>query len=201
MQPNVDIAEALRRGFNLYKENITTLLIATFLAGIISVVTAGILAGPMLAGLAIVTLGLVDRVDPKPQVGDIFKGFNFFMQSLVYFILLVVAAFVGKFILGFIPFLGPLLSTLYSFALNTAVLFVIFYITDKKMDVVAAIQKSIDVVKTNFWIFLALAIVAGVVSALGVIACVIGIVVTAPMYISTIAIVYRDLHPASQASG
>lgn len=200
MQPNVDISDVLRRGFNLYKENITTLLIATLVATLISAFTVGLLAGPMMAGLALVTLGLIDRAKPKPQVGDIFKGFEVFVQSLVFFVLLVVATMVGQFILGFIPILGPLLSALYSFALNTAVLFTIFYIAEKKMDAVAAIQKSLDVVKTNFWIFLALAIIAGVVSSLGVIACGIGIFVTLPMYICTIATVYRDLHPVTPAS-
>lgn len=199
MQPTVDIGNALKRGFDLYKENITTLLIATLLASIISVVTVGILAGPMTAGLTLITLRLVDRQEPKPEIGDLFKGFSFFVPTLVYVILLVVAQLIGSFILRLFPFIGVLLSSLFSMALNTAVLFAMFYIVDQKMDVVAAIQKSFDVVKTNFWVFLGLSIVAGVVSSLGIIACVIGVIVTAPMYLSTISIVYRDLHPASAA--
>lgn len=199
MQPTVDIGNALKRGFDLYKENITTLLIATLLASIISVVTVGILAGPMAAGLTLITLRLVDRQEPKPEIGDLFKGFSFFVPTLVYVILLVVAQLIGGFILGLFPFIGVLLSSLFSMALNTAVLFAMFYIVDQKMDVVAAIQKSFDVVKANFWVFLGLSIVAGVVSSLGIIACVIGVIVTAPMYLSTISIVYRDLHPASAA--
>lgn len=199
MQPTVDIGNALKRGFDLYKENIATLLIATLLASIISCVTVGILAGPMMAGLTLITLRLVDRQEPKPEIGDLFKGFSFFVPTLVFVILLVVVQLIGSFILGLFPFIGVLLSSLFSMALNTAVLFTMFYIVDRNMDVVAAIQKSFDVVKSNFWIFLGLSIVASVVSMLGIIACVIGVIVTAPMYLTTIAIVYRDLHPASAA--
>ncbi len=195
MQPNVDIAEALRRGFNLYKENITTLMIATLLAMIISVVTVGILAGPMMAGLILITLRLVDKSDPKPEIGDLFKGFEFFLPSLVYIVLLMVAQFVGKFVLGWFPIIGILLSSLFGMALSASVMFAMYYIVDRKQDVVAAIQQSFELVKKNFWVFLALNLVAGLLSGLGFIACVIGIIVTAPFYVTTISIVYRDLHP------
>lgn len=200
MHHNVDIADALRRGFDLYKDNITTLLIATLLATIISILTVGILAGPMLAGLAYLTLGLIDRRQPKPEIGELFKGFNFFLPSLVYVILLAVASLFGQFILRLIPILGFFLSILFSMALSTAVMFAIFLIIEQRMDVVAAIQKSYEVVIGNFWIFLGLNIVASVISSLGVIACGVGIIVTAPLYFTTIAVVYRDLHPAPAPS-
>ena len=199
MQPNIDIGEALRRGFELYKENITTLMLATLLATIISFVSVFILAGPMFAGVIMLTLALVDKKQPKPDIGAIFKGFDVFLPSLVFMILLLVATFVGQLILGLFPLIGFFTSTLYGMALSTVVMFGLFYIADKGMDVVAAIQKSYEVVKSNFWIFLGLNIVAQVVSSLGVIACIIGIIVTLPMYYCTIAVVYRDLHPASNA--
>lgn len=201
MQPNIDIAAALRRGFDLYKENITTLLLATLLAMVIGSVTVGILAGPMFAGLYLIALGLVDKQAPKPEIGDLFKGFNFFVPSLVLFILVVVASLVGQFILGLMPVLGFLLSLLYSFALSTFVMFALPNIVDRKMDVVPAIQASVETVKSNFWLFLGLNIVASVVSSLGMIACFVGVIVTAPLYVTTLAVVYRDLHPAQSASG
>lgn len=195
MQPNIDIADVLRRGFNLYKENITTLIVAGLLAMVISVATVGILAGPMAAGLVMITLGLADRKDPKPEVGDLFKGFTFFVPTLVFVILAVVAQLLGQTILKFLPIIGPLISGLYAVSLNTVLMFVIFYIVDRKMDVVAAIQQSFETVKVNFWIFLAINILAGVISALGVIACGIGIVVTAPIGAAILTVVYRDVHP------
>lgn len=196
MQPNIDISDVLRRSFDLYKENITTLLIATFLAFVISLLSVGILAGPMFAGLVLITLGLIDKKQPKPDVGDLFKGFNHFLPALVYVILVFVASFLGQIILGFIPILGIFLPTLFSLALGTVTLFALFYIVEKQMDVVAALQKSYEVVKTNFWIFFAIYIVASVISMLGMIACFIGVFFTAPMYYCMVSVLYRDLHPA-----
>ncbi|MBW7908853.1 MAG: hypothetical protein H3C50_08050 [Kiritimatiellae bacterium] len=200
MQPNVDIAEALRQGFNLYKENITTLLLVTLLATVISACTVGILAGPMMAGLALVVLRLIDKTEPKPEVGDLFKGFDFFIPSLVFAILVIVAQLAGRFILFWIPILGYFLGILYSVALSTFLMFTIYLLVDRKLDVVAAIQQSIDLVKKNFWIFLGLNIIVGLVSAIGIFACGIGILVTMPIYATTIGLVYRNLHPAGQPS-
>lgn len=199
MQPNIDIGAVLRRGYELYKDNITTLLVATLLAGILTMFTLGILAGPMMAGLAMITLGLIDKKQPKPEIGDLFKGFNFFVPSLLFFIAFFAAMMIGSVILGIIPILGLILPTLYQLALGTFAMFVIYNIVDRKMEIVPAIQASVDTVKANFWIFLALYIVASVVSMIGLVACGVGVILTAPMCGCMLAITYRDLHPAGQA--
>lgn len=196
MTPTIDIGKTLTAAYNLYKDNITTLLLATLLGSIIGGFTLGILAGPMLAGLALITLALIDKAQPKPDIGDVFKGFNFFVPALIYFIVYLVALLVGNFILGLLPLLGLFLPTLYGMALSTFTMFTIFNIVDRKMDVVPAIQASVDLVKANFWIFLGLNIVAAVVGGLGAVACLVGVVVTAPMYLTTVAIAYRELYPA-----
>jgi hypothetical protein len=47
----VNLGEWLERGFRLYRENMVKLIPATFLGLLLTVVSAGILAGPMLIGL------------------------------------------------------------------------------------------------------------------------------------------------------
>jgi uncharacterized membrane protein len=192
----IDIGSVLNRAFEFYKQNISTLLITTLLGGIIAGASFGILAGPMYAGMVLVTLGLLDKTQPAPVIGDLFKGFNFFVPSLVFCLLLFVVLFVGQVVLVFIPIIGRLLSLALGLGAPTLVMFTMFNIVDRKMDVVPAIQASVDVVKTNFWIFLGLYIVAAVIASLGSIACIIGVVVTAPMMVSMLAVAYRDLHPA-----
>ena len=194
----IDIGTVLNRAFDLYKENISTLLITSLLGFIIAGASFGILAGPMYAGIIWVTLGLLDKKQPAPVIGDLFKGFNYFVPSLIFCLLLFAVLFVGQFILAFIPLIGGLLGLAVSLGVPTLVMFALFYIVDRNQDVVPAIQASIDLVKTNFWIFLGLYIVAAVISSLGVIACGIGIVVTAPMMSCMLAVAYRDLHPAQQ---
>ena len=194
----IDIGTVLNRAFDLYKENISTLLITSLLGFIIAGASFGILAGPMYAGIIWVTLGLLDKKQPAPVIGDLFKGFNYFVPSLIFCLLLFAVLFVGQFILAFIPLIGGLLGLAVSLGVPTLVMFALFYIVDRNQDVVPAIQASIDLVKTNFWIFLGLYIVAAVISSLGLIACVIGVVLTAPMMSCMLAVAYRDLHPAQQ---
>jgi len=198
--PNIDIGSVLNRAFEFYKANISTLLITCLLAGIIAMVSFGILAGPMYAGIVWVTLGLLDKKQPAPVIGDLFKGFNWFVPSLVYCILLFVVVFVGQIVLAFIPLIGGLLSMAVAIGVPTVTMFALFNIVDRNMDVVPAIQASIDLIKQNFWIFLGLYIAAAVISSLGAIACFIGVVLTAPMLPCMLAVAYRDLHPA-QAQG
>ena len=57
----VKFSEWIERGFNLYKANFGTLVLASLIAWALSCVTVGILAGPMLAGLLLITLGLFDK--------------------------------------------------------------------------------------------------------------------------------------------
>lgn len=194
--PNLDIGSVLNRAFELYKQNISTLLITCLLGGIIAMVSFGILAGPMYAGIVYVTLGLLDRKQPAPVIGDLFKGFTWFVPSLIFFILLFVVIFFGQIILAFVPLIGGLLSMAVAIGVPTLVMFALFYIVERNMEVIPAIQASVELVKKNFWIFLGLYIVAAVISSLGVIACFIGAVLTAPMMPCMLAVAYRDLHPA-----
>lgn len=197
MTTNIDIGKTLTDALNLYKENVATLLLATLVGYIIAGCTFGILAGPMLAGLALINLALIDKAQPKPDIGAVFKGFGFFVPALVFFILFLVAMLVGNFILGMIPLLNLILPTLYGLTLSTFAMFTIFNIVDRKLEVIPAIQASVDTVKANFWNLLAVNIIASVLSFIGVFACGIGVVVTAPMYVATVAVAYRALHPAS----
>ena len=63
----VKFGEWIESGFTLYKENIGLLIAVSAIALVISSVTVGILAGPMLAGVILITLKLIDKEEPKPQ--------------------------------------------------------------------------------------------------------------------------------------
>ena len=82
----VKFVEWIEKGFNLYKENFATLVLASIFVVVLGAITVGVLAGPMLAGLAIVTLELLDQKRPKPDPGKVFKGFNYFLTSFLFFI-------------------------------------------------------------------------------------------------------------------
>ena len=69
----VKFGDWIEAGFNLYKNNFGTVVLASVFAVVIGAVTAGLLAGPMPAGLVLVTLQLLDRREPPPEAGNVFK--------------------------------------------------------------------------------------------------------------------------------
>ena len=141
----------------------------------------------MVAGVALIVLRLLDRTEPKPQAGDLFKGFEFFLPSF----LLTLCVGGASVLIGLIPGLN-IISPVVNIALSTATMFSIFLIVEKKLDFWPAIVTSYETVKTNFWALLALQLVASILGSLGLIACCVGFLVTWPFTICVIAIAYRQ---------
>ena len=150
---NVNIAQWIEAGFNLYKNNFTTLVLAALIALVLSTVTIGILTGPMIAGLIIITLQLLRKAEPKPEAGMVFRGFRYFLNAFLFIIIWGIAILVGSLLLGWFPIIGQLLSLFFVYAAQAFLMFGLYLIVDKQMDFWSASQKSIYTVKTNFWPF------------------------------------------------
>ena len=189
----VDLSNWIKDGFDLYKNNFVILLIATLIATILSCVTFGILAGPMCAGILLITLALQDNKEPKPEIGDLFKGFNFFLQSFLLIIVWGILIFVASAIVGVIPLIGFLASICVQLGANALLMFSLFLIVDKQMDFWPASMESINIVKANFWPFLSLSVIAGVLGSIGAILLGIGIILTLPIYFCIITVAYRKV--------
>jgi len=180
-------------GFNLYRENFKTLVLAAIFVVVISTVTAFILAGPMLAGLALVILGLNDKKRPKPEAGMVFKGFDYFVPAFLFIAVWGIAILLGSVIVGIIPLIGQLASLVVIYGAQALLMFGLFLIVDKKMDFWSASQESINTVKANFLPFFALSIAAGFIGGIGAIAFGIGIVFTIPIQGCILTVAYRDV--------
>ncbi|CAB1074358.1 hypothetical protein D1AOALGA4SA_2177 [Olavius algarvensis Delta 1 endosymbiont] len=180
-------------GFNLYRENFKTLVLAAIFVMVISTVTAFILAGPMLAGLALVILGLKDNRRPKPEAGMVFKGFDYFVPAFLFIAVWGIAILIASIVLGIIPLIGQLASLVMVYGAQALLMFGLFLIVDKKMDFWSASQESINTVKGNFLPFFGLSIIAGFIGGIGAIAFGIGIVFTIPIQGCILTVAYRDV--------
>ena len=193
----VKFGEWFEKGFNLYKENLGTLILASLIALIISAVTIGILAGPMLAGMILITLRLFDKTEPKPEIGNVFKGFDYFLNALLFVVIWGAAVLGASFILALIPCLGQLASLCVVYVVQAFLMFGLFLIVDKGMEFWPASMESFTLVKTNFWPFLGLSVVASIIGSIGAIACGIGMAVTAPIQVCILTVAYRDVFSES----
>lgn len=189
----VDLGNWVKDGFDLYKDNFGILVLASLIAIVLSGATLGILAGPMCAGMILITLKLYDNGDEKAEIGDLFKGFNFFLQSFLFIIVWGILLFVPSAILCIIPFLGLFASICLQVAAGACLMFALFLIVDKKTDFWPASMESFNLVKTDFWPFLGLSLVAGILGYIGIIVFGIGVFLTLPIYFCIITVAYRKV--------
>jgi uncharacterized membrane protein len=183
----------IEEGFNLYKTNFGTLVLSSIIALVLSTVTVSLLAGPMIAGLVIVTLQLMRKEVPKPDAGRVFRGFDYFLNAFLFMIVWGIAILVGSFILALFPIIGQILSLFFAYSAQAFLMFGIFLIVDQKMNFWPASRVSIKTVKTNFWPFLGLSTIASIIGSLGAIAFGIGIVLTIPIQACILAVAYQEI--------
>ena len=183
----------IEEGFILYKNNFGTLVLASVIALVLSTVTVGLLAGPMIAGLVIITLQLLRREEPKPDAGRVFRGFDHFLNSFLFVAVWGIAILIGSSILALFPLIGQLLSLFFIYASQAFLMFGIYLIVDKQMNFRPASRESIQTVRTNFWPLFGLSAIASIIGSIGAIAFVIGIVLTIPIQACILAVAYQQI--------
>lgn len=176
----LDFGKALSDAFGLLKGNLCLLIVT----GLLSVLVSSfcfLLGGAMMMGMFFICDRLVTGEATKPQIGDLFKGFSFFVPGLVlqlFGCLGVIACYIGIFITMPVAVIGML------------------RIIDKGVTIGEAIKFGFDLIfKQKQWMFILLLIVAGILSSLGIILCGVGMFVTLPLYYLILACGYRQLCP------
>jgi hypothetical protein len=149
----IDIGVALKQAARLFVKDLAPLLIAGLLAGVLSVVTLGVLAGPLLAGLYGMVIGRV-RDGRRPEVSDVFLGLErFWAYASAALVLVVLIGLASLTIVG-------------GFALATIWLFVFPLMVDRGLSMGEAMKASRQMVmRAGFWEHLALVVVLFVVVA------------------------------------
>jgi hypothetical protein len=190
---DVKIGKWLEEGFTLYKNNFKTLVLAAIIGLVLSTVSIGILAGPMIAGLIIMTLQLIRKEDPKPEAGAVFRGFGYFLNAFLFTVIWGIVIVVGSLLVGWFPIIGQLLSLFFVYAAQAFLMFGLYLIVDKQMNFWPASQESMHTVKTNFWPFFGLAAIASIIGSIGALAFGIGVVLTIPIQICILTVAYHEI--------
>ena len=195
----VKFGEWIERGFNLYKKHFGLLFLASLVGGILSAVSLFILAGPMMAGIVLICLKLHDGEAPRPEVGTLFRGFDFFLQSALFLGVWSLGLFVVQGVLLTVPCIGQLAGLCLAVAAWTFLMFGLFLIVDRKMEFWPASMESFNIVKTNFWPFLGLSLIASIIGSIGAILCGIGLALTLPVYYCIMTVAYREIFSGQSA--
>jgi hypothetical protein len=174
MAAKFDFGLEMGNGFNLFKENMGLLILASFLASLLGLLTCTVLMGPLYIGVLLIIDRLMKKDNPAPQVGDLFKGFDFFLNSFLFWLIFMVC----NTVLAFIPVIGTLLSM----ALGTLLWWGFMFIAYENLTAIDAIKKVInETVSGNFFNQLLFALVANLIAGAGILLCGVGAFFTVPI--------------------
>jgi len=180
-------------GFSLFKKNAPFLILATLIAVILSAATAGILAGPMIAGMIMITLRLFDGPGEKAELGLLMKGFQFFLDSLLFVFVWGIATIIAGAVVSFFPCVGQLAAIFIAYVAQALLIFGMFLIVDRGMGFWQASAQSYQVARSIFWHFLSFSAIASLIGTVGLVLCAIGVVVTLPIQACILTVAYRDI--------
>ena len=192
----VRIGDWLTEAWKVFTESIGVHIVLALIVGLGSLLTIGILAGPLACGWLYIILRQLREPDYKPEIGDIGKGFEVFLQSFLAWLILLavslVAGIIGAVLGSILPVIGQLVPTAAGWAVMALFLFVLPLIVDQRLAVGEAINQSVEKVKPEFWGFFAFAALLSVISSVGAILCLVGWLIAGPFTFIVAAIAYRD---------
>ncbi|HMO50140.1 MAG TPA: hypothetical protein PKE26_05405 [Kiritimatiellia bacterium] len=189
---DVRFSDWIERGFQLFVAHAVVLLLAGLAAVALSVVSLGLLSGPMLAGLALMILNLMDERLARPTLNDLFRGFDYFKETLPVTLGFYGLAFAAL-LLNFIPVVGTLLNAiLISVGMATGVL-AIFHVVARRVAPQVSARVLLDLFKVNWGPLLGFYLLATLIGGLGALACGVGLIVTVPLYVCIIGAAYVSI--------
>lgn len=159
----VDFGEALSFGWSRFKSNVGFHLIALLVIMFVAGCTFGLLAGPLLIGYGKAIIKAENG--QAPEIGDLFGSFDKFAASLI--------PFVAMFLAGFIPFGPVFFSPLFSAALYLCI--------EGENDGMNAVKRAWEIYEVQLVPAALGFFVVSLVGSAGLIACCVGIFVTAPI--------------------
>jgi len=165
-------------GWALVKADLGNYIVISLLFALLSGVP--LIQGPLIAGFHIFTMKkLMGR---NAEFGDLFKGFNLFVPTLV-----------ASLLIGLFTFAGTLLCIIPGLVVAAMYKFTYLFIVDKRMDFWPAMQASHAVVKNDYFGFTMFLILAFLVNLLGVLCCIVGLLVTIPLTFAAITVAYKEI--------
>lgn len=128
----------------------------------------------------------------KPEIGDTLKPYDP-PKTIVYAFIVAGISAVLSAVGGLIPVLGPLLSNGLSIVVGFLFSFGIYFLVERGLEPIEALKTSVELATNNLGPAIVFYLCAGIAAALGLIACCIGIIVSAPVGALVFTYGYRGL--------
>lgn len=185
--PKIQIGEELGKGWAILKENMVLMILSVVVAALVGGLTCGLLTPVLMAGVLLNAKRLADNDSVKPEIGDLFKNFDLFVNTLLLVLILAIAGA----ILQIIPVVGQLIAGL---LIAPLMIWGLMFVAFERLSAIDAIKKLIELIKSgDFTMPLVLAFVSGLIAGLGSILCIVGVLVTAPLHFCVMVAAYNTL--------
>ena len=225
----VEPVSCIKGGWELIRSQYWLFVGMTFVGLLIGGAVPIVLMGPMMCGLNLAFLK-TRRGEPI-EFGTLFKGFDYFGQSVIAAVLhtipvivVVIPAYILFYVFMFVsiaasssgggdPNPAALFGVMAMFGLfwlvvvaiiiiiSIGFLFVYPLIVDRKLSAIDAIKLSFRAALSNFWRLLGMVLLTSLMSAVGVLACYIGAFLVMPIGYAAIAKAYEQVFGLDEGVG
>jgi hypothetical protein len=177
---SMDIGKILKNGWELFVRDIGPLIVGALIAGVLSVLSLLILAGPLFGGLYLMIVRRIREGRPA-EFGDVFACFDRFGTLFL--------AFWGG---GLLILLGLALLVVPGLLLITIWVYMFPLVVDKGLSVGEAMSRSKEMVmKGGFWMhFAALLVVCVLTIVASIVTSGVGNLLTVPFFIAFVVAMY-----------
>lgn len=174
----MDLNKIFKYAWEIFVKDIVALLVGGLIAGILSFVTLGILAGPLYGGIVRMIIRRI-RENKSAEIGDVFSAMDQFG-----------VLFITTLVLGILIFLGFVLCIVPGILLATIWMYVLVFIVDKRLSMGEAMSNSKGLVtRVGFGMHLVVLLILGVIA--GVLSITyIGSLVVSPFLMVVICVMY-----------
>jgi uncharacterized membrane protein len=202
----------ITRGWQIVSSDPAAFILAALIAVGLSIITLGICAPPLSAGLYSMALRKHDGYPVR--AGDVTDGFRYFGATwgltliIMVPVMIVLALIFGiAFAVGgtdleksmpFIQMGVQLPASALSYLIGTIMLFAIPVVVDRDYGSIQALQESWAAVKPQFWSYLGIFIIFSLIGGAGALACYVGLLFTQPLCVACIVSLYRSRFPAKR---
>ena len=198
----VKIGDAISEGWNIYKGNFGLVFLGCLITWLVSAVSCNICIGPLFCGMFMMLARIVKKSEPKPSVGDVFKGFDKFLPAFLLVLVCGICYFVLQCILLMIPVVGWILLLIVAFAYGPILTWALMLVANRDMkwtEAVGFVLKS--TFNGNFTMPIVLGILAGIIGGAGIVVCGIGLLFTMPLALCIYAAAYEQVFGGEGGAG
>jgi len=189
---DVRFSDWIQRGFALFVNHALLLFMSGLVALVITALTLGLLAGPMLAGLAMMVLTLMDGRMAAPTINDLFRGFDHVKTTIPVTVALYVI-WLAVMLVVWLPGPGFVLGAVLASVGGSTAVMTVFHLVARHVTPRESAGAWWALFKANWGPLLGFYLLATLLGSIGVYALVIGLAVTFPLYMCMMGQAYAAI--------